>query len=240
MLHTASPQSANIKQLSRFLLVCAYVLFLLLIPFFPALVFFSEERETSAQSSWEKDTLINIVCDTGTGLSVYIHEGGVERVKTGLQHQKRNASNRFPTAPGTSMGWLSSVPVKRSRVWERRPWCWLAGSSREIQKSWLGTLPLDLRYYVVMCFLRFLAARRLIAAISFSLLFFVLTSSANEMSIHDIQGNASETPKNLSKDCGSAHKPFLGSVQGKKHGHLKSLPSSPLELLLPLFQQVKS
>ena len=51
-----------------------------------------------------------------------------------------------------------------------------------MQKSWLGILPLDLRYCVVVCFLRFLAVCLLIAAIQLSLHFFVLTSSKNEMS----------------------------------------------------------
>lgn len=78
MSHAASPQSTNIKQLSRSPLVGAYVLFLLLIPFFPALVFPSEQGQTNARSSSEKGTLTNIACSTGTGLYAYMRGWGIE------------------------------------------------------------------------------------------------------------------------------------------------------------------
>lgn len=79
-----------------FFLVCAYVLFPLLIPFFSALVFLSKTRGyKSAEFLWEGYSFISIACYTSTGLYV-IYEGGgwgiESKVQTGLEHQKRNAS----------------------------------------------------------------------------------------------------------------------------------------------------
>lgn len=146
---------------------------------------FKNKRKTNALSSSEKGHFLLILRAVQVQDSVYIQGRGwgiQNRVQTDVKYRKRNASHCFQPAPGTSARWLLSVPVKRSHVWEWKPWCWSAGWWREMQKSWLGILPLDLRYCVVVCFLGFLAVCLLIAAIPLSLLFFVLTSSKDEMS----------------------------------------------------------
>ena len=128
---------------------------------------FQKQRENKCTEFLREGSFLNTACCTDSGFYVYLWGWGwgtLTRVHSGLKHQKWNVSHCFQPAPWTSAGWLLSVPVKRSCVWEWKPWYWLAGEWRERQKSWLGILPLDLRCCVAVCFLRFLEACLLIAA----------------------------------------------------------------------------